>query len=130
MLYFKIDGKCRTKLGLPPTSAVGYAASYDTEKSVLTILKYIGPEEDALYVNSQWGEQENPFDGDVINSYSRSCQGTVRRGTGENNRDVCKIINHEQRQNNSKRNTLAIYFADYAVFCVGCSKQLDGYDVG
>lgn len=78
MLYFKIDGKCRTKLGLPPTSAVGYAASYDTEKSVLTILKYIGPEEDALYVNSQWGEQENPFDGDVINSYN---DGPTEDGT-------------------------------------------------
>ena len=70
MLYFKIDGLCRTKLGLPPGSATGLAASYDTEKSVLTILKYIAPVQDALYVNSQWGDQEDPFDGDVINSYN------------------------------------------------------------
>ena len=44
----------------------------------MTILKYIGPEEDALYVNSQWGEQENPFDGDVINSYN---DGPTEDGT-------------------------------------------------
>lgn len=78
MLYFKIDGLCRTKLGLPPGSAKGIAASYDTEKSVLTILKYIAPSEDALYVNSQWGEQEDPFDGDVINSYN---DGPTEDGT-------------------------------------------------
>lgn len=78
MLYFKIDGLCRTKLGLPPGSATGIAASYDTEKSVLTILKYVAPAEDALYVNSQWGEQEDPFDGDVINSYN---DGPTEDGT-------------------------------------------------
>lgn len=78
MLYFKIDGLCRTKLGLPPGSATGLAASYDTEKSVLTILKYIAPTEDALYVNSQWGDQEDPFDGDVINSYN---DGPTEDGT-------------------------------------------------
>lgn len=78
MIYFKIDGLCRTKLGLPPTSAKGYAASYDVEKSVLTILKYNIPEGNPLYVNSQWGEQDNPFCGDVINSYN---DGPTEDGT-------------------------------------------------
>ena len=78
MLYFKIDGLCRTKLGLPPGSASGIAASYDTEKSVLTVLKYIAPDGDALYVNSQWGDQDDPFDGDVINSYN---DGPTEDGT-------------------------------------------------
>lgn len=78
MLYFKIDGLCRTKLGLPPGSASGIAASYDSEKSVLTVLKYMAPSGDAPYVNSQWGEQDDPFDGDVINSYN---DGPTEDGT-------------------------------------------------
>lgn len=78
MLYFKIDGLCRTKLGLPPTSAKGLAASYDSQKSILTILKYEVPEGDAVYVNSQWGEQDDPFCGDVINSYN---DGPTEDGT-------------------------------------------------
>ncbi len=70
VFYFKIDGKCRTKLGLPAGSAKDLCGSYDSEKGVLTILKYTLPEGDADYVNGQWGHQDNPFDGDVINSYN------------------------------------------------------------
>lgn len=36
----------------------------------MNILKYTVPEGHADYVNGQWGEQENPFSGDVINSYN------------------------------------------------------------
>ena len=70
MIYFKIDGKCRTKLGLPSGSAKDICGSYDSEKGVLTILKYTVPSEKTDYVNSQWGQQDDPFGGDVINSYN------------------------------------------------------------
>lgn len=78
MLYFKIDGKHRSKLGLPAGSARDICGSYDSEKGVLTILKYSLPEGPADYVNGQWGEQEDPFAGDVINSYN---DGPTEDGT-------------------------------------------------
>lgn len=78
MLYFKIDGKYRSKLGLPAGSARDICGSYDSQKGVLTILKYSVPAGAADYVNGQWGEQEDPFAGDVINSYN---DGPTEDGT-------------------------------------------------
>ena len=37
---------------------------------MLNILKYTVPTGPCDYVNSQWGEQEDAFGGDVINSYN------------------------------------------------------------
>ena len=44
--------------------------SYDTEKNILTLLLFNLPTEKKNYVNSQWGNQNDPFTGDVINSYN------------------------------------------------------------
>ncbi len=70
MVYFKIDGEYRAKIGLPKGSAKDLCGSYDSEKHVLNILKYTVPEGETDYVNSQWGAQEDNFGGDVINSYN------------------------------------------------------------
>ena len=70
MVYFKIDGEYRSKIGLPSGSAKDICGSYDSAAGVLNILQYTVPEGDAPYVNGQWGPQENPFSGDVINSYN------------------------------------------------------------
>jgi len=70
MIYFKIDGECRSKIGLPKGSAKDICGSYDSERKVLNILKYTVPEGDCDYVNGQWGPQDDPFSGDVINSYN------------------------------------------------------------
>ncbi len=70
MVYFKIDGEYRAKIGLPSGSAKDLCGSYDSEAGVLNILKYTVPEDPADYVNGQWGPQEDPFNGDVINSYN------------------------------------------------------------
>ncbi len=70
MVYFKIDGAYRAKIGLPAGSARDVCGSYDPVSKVLTILKYSVPEGPCDYVNSQWGEQEDAFGGDVINSYN------------------------------------------------------------
>ena len=68
--YFKIDGEYRSKIGLPEGSAKDICGSYDAAQGVLNILKYTVPGGDVDYVNGQWGPQENPFGGDVINSYN------------------------------------------------------------
>ena len=70
MVYFKIDGEYRAKIGLPAGRAMDLCGSYDSEAHVLNILKYTVPQGDCDYVNSQWGPQEDCFGGDVINSYN------------------------------------------------------------
>ena len=78
MIYFKIDGEYRAKIGLPSGSAKDICGSYDSKAGVLNILKYTVPEGHADYVNGQWGPQEDPFAGDVINSYN---DGPTETGT-------------------------------------------------
>jgi hypothetical protein len=70
ILYFKGDGKHRGKLGLSPERATSVAGSYDAENKVLTIVQYDQPEEKSLYMNQVWGIQDEPYKGDVINSYN------------------------------------------------------------
>ena len=78
MVRFKIDGEYRSKIGLPAGSAKDICASYDPQAGVLNILKYTIPEGPCDYVNSQWGPQEDHFNGDVINSYN---DGPTETGT-------------------------------------------------
>ena len=70
MVYFKIDGAFRSKIGLPAGSAKDVCGSYDSASGVLNILKYTVPAGPCDYVNSQWGPQEDAFGGDVINAYN------------------------------------------------------------
>lgn len=70
LIRFKIDGIYRSKIGLPAGSAKDICGSYDPEAGVLNILKYTIPEGECDYVNSQWGPQDDPYHGDVINSYN------------------------------------------------------------
>jgi hypothetical protein len=70
MIYFKVDGKFRSKIGLPYHRATPLCGSYDSEKILLTLLWCSIPAAPQPYVNSKWGEQEDPYDGDVINSYN------------------------------------------------------------
>lgn len=69
-IYFKADGKERGKIGLSPQRATDVMGSYDSESGTLTIVKYNKPENKTDYVNSKWEIQENPYQGDVINSYN------------------------------------------------------------
>lgn len=77
-VYFKIDGKLRSKIGLPPERAKGICGSYDSGQKVLTLLWCSVPQEPKEYVNSKWGKQDNPFKGDMINSYN---DGPVEDGS-------------------------------------------------
>lgn len=77
-VFFRIDGQYRAKIGLPQGSARDLCGSYDSANHVLNILKYTVPEGPCDYVNGQWGHQDNPFGGDVINSYN---DGPTETGT-------------------------------------------------
>ena len=78
MVYFRIDGKYRSKIGIPPGRAKPLCGSFDPQNSVLTLLWCSLPDEPQRYVNSSWGEQDDPYSGDVINSYN---DGPVEDGT-------------------------------------------------
>jgi hypothetical protein len=78
ILFFKTDGKFRSKIGISPQGALPFCGSYDPEKRVLTLLWYSSPDKPTKYVNSKWGNQPLPFSGDVVNSYN---DGPVEDGS-------------------------------------------------
>lgn len=69
-IYFKGDGKYRSKIGLPPVRAKGVVGSYDASRNLLTIVTHTFDKSATEYVNSMWELQDKPFSGDVLNSYN------------------------------------------------------------
>lgn len=70
VVFFSADGKYRSKIGLNPLRAKPFTGSYDPDNKVLTIVQIDIPEGVEDYVNSMWELQDDPFSGDVINSYN------------------------------------------------------------
>lgn len=70
VIYFKIDGKFRSKIGISPKRAMPFCGSYDSRNQVITLLWCSLPDIPEKYVNSVWGKQDNPLEGDAINSYN------------------------------------------------------------
>jgi hypothetical protein len=70
MIYFRADGKYRSKIGIPSRRALPFSGSYDAQNRILTLLWCDLPEGDPLYVNGKWGDQVNPYSGDAINAYN------------------------------------------------------------
>jgi hypothetical protein len=69
VLFFKADGKHRSKLGIPVHAAKKIAGSYDADKKILTITVFdIDP--NAKYLNQVWDSQMPPFGGDAVNAYN------------------------------------------------------------
>ncbi len=77
-IFFRVDGKQRSKIGIPYHRAKELCGSYDYVNKIFTLVYYSLPERHKPYVNSQWGHQENPFGGDVINAYN---DGPVEDGS-------------------------------------------------
>jgi hypothetical protein len=69
VLFFTCDGKYRSKIGLSPMIAKPLAASFDFKNNILTLI-IPAIDKNALYVNSKWEIQKEPYKGDVINSYN------------------------------------------------------------
>lgn len=70
IVYFKGDGKSRSKIGISPKRAYQFMGSYDSKNKSLTILECSLPKGETEFVNSAWEHQENPFNGDALNSYN------------------------------------------------------------
>lgn len=69
VLYFRCDGKLRSKIGLSPRIAKTIAASYDFRQNVLTLILF-PVDNTGRYVNSTWKLQDQPYQGDVVNAYN------------------------------------------------------------
>jgi hypothetical protein len=69
VLLLKADGNFRSKVGLPPHMLRSVAGSYDSERQILTIIKF-SFEKGSAYVNNKWEIQSDPFDGDAVNAYN------------------------------------------------------------
>jgi len=69
IIFFSIDGKYRSKIGISPKRALPFCGSYDSQKQVLTLLWFSLPKTQSEYVNSKWANQD-PLNGDVVNSYN------------------------------------------------------------
>jgi hypothetical protein len=70
VLFFKGDGTRRGKIGITAERSKGVAGSYDATNKVLTIVTYNVQDAPHGYVNSMWEHQQEPYKGDVINSYN------------------------------------------------------------
>ena len=70
VLFFKADGKRRSKIGVPPLRATNVAGSWNAQSRTLTLVEFTLPKGARDYVNSMWEMQKNPFGGDVVNSYN------------------------------------------------------------
>jgi len=78
IMYFRVDGKKRGKLGLAPGRAKPVAGAYDEISGTLTIVQYSVPDAVTDYINQLWEIQKEPFIGDVLNSYN---DGPLEDGT-------------------------------------------------
>jgi len=74
--YFKADGQARSKIGVAPGSSQGVAGSFDGQ--TLTIIQFdLDPQGD--YLSSAWERHENPYAGDVFNSYNDGLNAEGKR---------------------------------------------------
>ena len=69
-VLFKCDGEFRSKIGLGPARAARIMGSYNDAERLLTLVQFNKPDDADVYVNSMWEIQEEPYGGDVVNSYN------------------------------------------------------------
>ncbi len=81
-LLFTCDGKHRSKIGISPARCKSVLGSFDPDANVLTVVQFTLPAGAAKlpYVNSLWKLQDEPFAGDVVNSYN---DGEAAPGAGQ-----------------------------------------------
>jgi hypothetical protein len=80
LILFKADAKHRSKIGVSPKRAMPVVASYDAINNVLTIAQFSLHQGVTDYVNSLWKIQDEPFDGDAVNSYNDGPIDTKQMG--------------------------------------------------
>lgn len=82
VIRFSGDGQYRSKIGLTPQRAKPVLGSYDATRQLLTLVQYTKPEGAIDYVNSMWELQDEPFRGDVVNSYNDGPPGPGAKPLG------------------------------------------------
>lgn len=70
IIYFKVDGEQRRKLGVSPRRALPVAGSYDETNEILTLIHYTLPEDNTDYVNQLWEQQDEPYGGNAVFAYN------------------------------------------------------------
>lgn len=70
LVCLRIDGAFRSKIGLPAGRDTGLCGSYDAESHHATLIRYRRSAAGDRYVESRWGDQTDPFGGDVVNAYN------------------------------------------------------------
>ena len=70
VLFFSGDGTYRSKIGISRQRCKPMLGSYDAYNQVLTLVQFNLPKDATDYVNSMWAMQDEPFAGDVVNSYN------------------------------------------------------------
>ena len=68
--FFRADAQCRSKIGIAPSRAKSVLGSWDAQNGVLTLVRFSFDPKAAGYVNSLWKLQDDPYSGDVVNSYN------------------------------------------------------------
>ncbi len=69
LLFFKADGKHRSKLGIKPSHARNVAGSFDAVSNSLTVI-YFDVDRTAKYLNQEWNTTKPAFSGDAVNAYN------------------------------------------------------------
>jgi len=71
LIYFRGDGNLRSKLGVAFARAVNFLGAWDAEHECMTIVQFNLPDNPGPgYTNNLWKHVDNPYGGDVINSYN------------------------------------------------------------
>lgn len=70
LVCLRIDGAFRSKIGLPAGRDTGLCGSYDAASHHATLIRYRRSAAGDRYVESRWGDQTDPFGGDVVNAYN------------------------------------------------------------
>ena len=105
-LIFKADGKYRSKIGLSHSRTKNVFGSIDFNSNHLTIIEF-DRKDCPDYVNSMWGIQEKPYEGDIINSYNDGPAKPGEKSLGgfyelENSSPVYELDSKSQLKHNSR----------------------------
>lgn len=71
-VLFRADGQYRSKIGIGPVHAKNILGAIDFETPSVTLVHFDLPDDPTRcdYLNNSWGPQDDPFRGDVVNSYN------------------------------------------------------------
>lgn len=69
ILYFRTDGKFRSKIGMSAARTTSVAGNYDPIAKRLTITTF-ELDKDKVYLNQEWNPERNPLIGDALNAYN------------------------------------------------------------